>query len=249
MSTAARPGRTPKLTWGDLRRFFETWSREHCASPACWRIDGRPVCGLLNITDFVRQYGLTLFGAMLRYGAQVVEREDGSRPYFIGVIGQADTTGVRIANQLPLDGVTGYALLPNWLSEPVQDYVALVEERVADWYVLQRGLRVPFHPVVCTGWDATMRAEPKRRLVGRDGYPYTPIVAGVTPERFGAFVDRALEFNAHFGRGPGTVFLHAWNEWSEASVLEPSDRHGFAFLDEVRRRAVVPAAGAGDGRR
>jgi hypothetical protein len=233
-------GRTPNLTWGDLRRFFQDWSRRHCASDACWRIDGRPVCGLLNITDFVRQYGLTVFGVMLRFAARVVEDETGRPPYFMGVIGQADTTSMRIANQLPIDGVTGYALLPNWLSDPVQDYSSLIDERVADWYVLQRGLRVPFYPVVCTGWDATPRAAPKERLSPRDGYPYSPVVVDVTPELFGHFLDRALEFNRHFRPRHNLVFLHAWNEWSEASVLEPSDRFGFAFLDEVKRRSSVP---------
>jgi hypothetical protein len=229
--------RTPRLTWGALRRFFQDWSRGYCSSRACWCIDERPVCSLLNITDFVREYGLTIFGAMLRFAARVVEEETGRLPYFIGVIGQADTASVRIANQLPIDGVTGYALLPNWLSEPVQDYSALIDERVSDWWLLQRLLRIPFYPVVCTGWDATPRAAPKDRLSPRDGYPYTPVVANVTPELFGGFLDRALEFNHHFQTRPNLVFLHAWNEWSEASVLEPSDRFGHAFLDEVRRRS------------
>ena len=230
-------GRTPSLTWGDLRRFFQGWSRSQCRSSASWRIDGRPVCGLLNITDFVRQYGLTAFDAMLRFGGAVVEEEVGSPPYFVGVIGQADETSVRLANQLPIDAVTGYALLPNWLSDPVQDYAALIEERVGDWYELQRRLRVPFYPVVCTGWDATLRARPQQRLWPDDGYPYTPVVTNVTPALFGRFLDHALEFNERFQPRHDVVFLHAWNEWSESSVLEPSDRFGLEFLEEVRRRS------------
>jgi hypothetical protein len=174
---------------------------------------------------------------MLRYGARVAARLLGAEPYLLGVIGQADPYNARLAGTLPIDGVTGYGLLPNWLGPPVQRYDDLIRQRVADWERLQQRLPVPFFPVVCAGWDATVRGTFRGRLRAGDGYPTSPIVIGVTPVAFGRFLDDAIAFNERWHPEQPIVFLHAWNEWTESSVLEPSDRFGTALLDEVRARA------------
>jgi hypothetical protein len=103
---------------------------------------------------------------------------------------------------------------------------------------MQEQLPIPFYPVVCAGWDATMRGAFKGVLRAQDGYPYSPVVTGVTPALFGHFLDCAIAFNSRRQPRKNVVFLHAWNEWTEGSVLEPSDKFGSALLDEVRKRAV-----------
>jgi Glycosyltransferase WbsX len=229
--------RTTSLTCGEYRRLFEEWSRRYLSSPTAWKIAGRPICAFNNLVDFVTRYGQTTFAVMLRYASQIVEREIGIKPYLLGVIGQANIRNAHLANALPIDGVTGYGLLPNWLGTPIQDYGRLIEERVSDWEQLQKRIRIPFYPVVCTGWDATTRGSFRGSLSADDGYPYSPVVVGVTPERFGYFLDCALAFNRRWQPRENIVFLHAWNEWTESSVLEPSDRFGPALLEEVGKRA------------
>lgn len=229
--------RSPAFTWGQATHLFDRWAETCLSTPAAWRLDGRPVCAFNNLTDFVARYGLTTFAVLLRYGARVVERRAGVRPYLLGLIGEANQRNAYLASRLPLDGVTGYGLLPTWLGDPIQDYRELIERRVDEWEQLQRRLEVPFLPVVCAGWDASIRGSFRGVLRAGDGYPYSPVVVNVTPELFGWYLDLALEFNARWQPRPNIVFLHAWNEWTEASVLEPSDRLGSAMLDEVRRRA------------
>jgi hypothetical protein len=232
-------GRTTALTWRQYRTLVEEWTDRYLSGPTAFTIDGRPVCSFLNLTDFAACYGTATFGIMLRYAQVAIERRAGRPPFLLGLIGQVDGTNLALANALPVDGVTGYGLLPTWMSQPVQDYADLIRTRVAEWHLLQRRLTRPFLPVVCTGWDATTRGEfLGRRLSATDRYPHAPVVTGTSPELFGRFLDEAVSFNQRWHPEHNVVFLHAWNEWSECSVLERSDRLGDALLKQVQARAA-----------
>src|SRR5262245_22542887 len=134
-------GRTTSLTWGQYRRLLVEWSRRFLSRSNAFRIDGRPACAFNNLTDFVARYGQATFAVMLQYATRVMAAELGECPYLLGVIGEASHRNVQLANELPVDGVTGYGLLPNWLSTPVQDYEQLMRERINDWERMQRRLR------------------------------------------------------------------------------------------------------------
>jgi hypothetical protein len=229
--------RTPPMTWRQFEALFLRWDLQ-LAAKGSWRIAGRPVISILNLSDFVKHYGPTLFIAMLDRARTVMTTRTGVEPFMLGVIGRADAANAMLARRLPLDGITGYALLPNWLKEPIQDYGALIHQRVAEWYRFQRVIDVPFFPVVAAGWDASIRGARVPTLDSRLGFPWVPIVTGVTPQLFGMFLDAALRFNREMHPELNIVFLHAWNEWTESSVIEPSDRFGHGFLDEIRRRSL-----------
>lgn len=234
--------RTTTLTWAQYSALWDSWTSDFLRSGHSLQIDGRPVAAFNNLADFVARYGRATFAIMLEYGARRAEVTLGVRPYLLGVIGQADLRNVRLADQLPVDGITGYGLLPNWLGPTVQNYPALITQRVADWEQMQRRLDKPFYPVVCVGWDASVRGNPQVTTASAAGYPYSPVVTGVTPELFGSFIDQALSFNSRWRPRDDIVFLHAWNEWTESSALEPSDRFGTMFLEQVRRRSSVVAS-------
>jgi hypothetical protein len=240
--------RTPTFVWGQFTTFYREWARRYLAEPTSWRIRGRPVCAFNNLFDFAVRYGRTMFAVMLAHGREIVRSEIGVDPFLLGIIGQANAHNITLASYLPLDGVTGYGLLPNWLGDPSQNYEELIEQRVAEWDQVQERLAIPFYPVVCAGWDASVRGEMRSAVKAADGYPYSPIVTGVTPRGFGRFLDHALAFNARWQPRENLVFLHAWNEWTEASVLEPSDRFGNSLLEEVQKRTRLregrPAIGA-----
>lgn len=234
--------RTPALSWGEVRLLFERWARELAGQDAYLQVDGRPVCSILNLSDFEGEYGLGTLQVLLRFVRQTVREILEAEIYLIGVIGQADLRNSAIARALPLDGVTGYGLLPNWLSDPIQDYGQLIDERIADWSRLQRRLTIPFFPVVCSGWDATVRGRFRGTLHPAHGYPYSPVVTGVSAAQFERWVRAALRFNREHQPRPPLVFVHAWNEWTEGSVVEPSDRYGTEFLDVLSRNSGTSPA-------
>ena len=81
------------------------------------------------------------------------------------------------------------------------------------------------YKMCCPGWDNTPRK-------GGDGFA----VVGNTPELFAdayrACVRQTLA-DARL-RENGFVFVNAWNEWGEGAHLEPDERNGYAYLEQVR---------------
>ena len=81
------------------------------------------------------------------------------------------------------------------------------------------------YKMCCPGWDNTPRKD-------GDGFA----VVGNTPELFAdayrACVRQTLA-DARL-RENGFVFVNAWNEWGEGAHLEPDERNGYAYLEQVR---------------
>jgi hypothetical protein len=228
--------RTVRLDPASARVFFDRLSLEFLSAPARLAIAGRPVVSLLNITDFVAEYSLDGFRFLMRLLRHRVRSLLGIDPFLLGLIPNGHPSGVALCNHLPCDGVTGYGLLPNWAGPAVQAYADLIEYRTAEWYRIQRQLRVPFFPVVCAGWDATRRGEHIDDIRRAEGFPWRPVVVDASPTLFGDFLDRADEYLEATEAEHRIIFIHAWNEWSEGSAVEPGLRNRNGYLDELRRR-------------
>lgn len=79
-------------------------------------------------------------------------------------------------------------------------------------------------PGAFVDWDNTSRYK-KRATIFR----------GASPERFGFWLARLVESMAERKLPEDFIFLNAWNEWSEGAYLEPDERYGFRYLEEVAR--------------
>ncbi len=53
-----------------------------------------------------------------------------------------------------------------------------------------------------------------------------------SPKRFGFFFKKQYERSVELGND--MMFITAWNEWSEGAYLEPDQKYGFAYLEEIR---------------
>lgn len=228
--------RTYRLNSDSLGRVFDAWIADLASHDNYIKFDRRPVLSVLNLPDFARVYGYEAFRLILALARQRVSSVLGVDPYLIGLVAAVDKANLALARRLPLDAVTGYGLLPEWDGPPAQQYDALVDRRVREWYRAQRELDVPFFPVVCSGWDATVRGCRVTDLQAVRGFPWRPVVVGATPELFGDFLDAAVDFNRH-SRHDDVVFLHAWNEWTEGSAIEPNTRFGRQLVECVRARS------------
>jgi lipopolysaccharide biosynthesis protein len=78
-------------------------------------------------------------------------------------------------------------------------------------------------PGAFVDWDNTARR-------GRQSLVFT----GVTPVKFGRYLNIQIQkakkvYNSDF------LFINAWNEWGEGTYLEPDKKHGFGYLEEVKK--------------
>ncbi|WP_188042942.1 glycosyltransferase WbsX family protein [Changpingibacter yushuensis] len=60
------------------------------------------------------------------------------------------------------------------------------------------------------------------------------VIRGASPEKFGRYMAILLRRAQTIYRKE-FVFLFAWNEWGEGGYLEPDERYGAAYLEELRR--------------
>jgi len=83
--------------------------------------------------------------------------------------------------------------------------------------------RFPIFRSIFVGWDNT----PRRST---DGI----IVINNTPKAFGAGLRSLVESVRSCPAEERLIFVNAWNEWAEGNHLEPDQRYGLRFLEEIR---------------
>jgi hypothetical protein len=193
------------------------------------RVGGRPYFSIFDSTFFLRELGREAArGAITRARAALA---DLGLPgmHLAAIDPAADQIGALA--ELGFDSVTHYVLLPYWKGEAVQDYASTAAARAAEWPAYAARARLPYHPSVSPGWDASPRGADfgARRP---DKYPWRPVVIGEAPAAFEAALARALTY-AHATKGE-LVFVASLNEWSEGHYLEPDERFGLGWMRAVR---------------
>lgn len=145
-----------------------------------------------------------------------------------------------MVSALGVDSVTSYCWLHHVYPDkfPRTDYAELAVKSAAVWDNLRRDLPAPYFPNVSMGWDSTPRTE--QNVEFKNGaYPYTPVIAGNTPDQFRQALERARTFLDGKRSAPRILTLNAWNEWTEGSYLEPDSVNGLKYLEAIR--AVFPS--------
>ncbi len=126
---------------------------------------------------------------------------------------------------LGLDSLTSY----QWCHylKPKGCYEAWGRKAVEFWAKWSKEFSIPYYPHVSIGWDSNSRIKERRDII-TDG----------TPQLFGEFLGKALEFVEEHNTSPRLITVNSWNEWSEGSYLEPDTVHGEAYLEAVRHAVL-----------
>lgn len=57
------------------------------------------------------------------------------------------------------------------------------------------------------------------------------VVTGAVPEKFGYYLTKLMAKNKK--QGNEITFINAWNEWGEGMHLEPDEKFGYGFLEQI----------------
>lgn len=77
-------------------------------------------------------------------------------------------------------------------------------------------------PGAFVDWDNT----PRRKNEGM-------VFINGGPEKFGKYFELLMDMAVKKDRG--FVFINAWNEWAEGTYLEPDEKYGFGYLEEIKK--------------
>ena len=104
------------------------------------------------------------------------------------------------------------------------------------WAEMRKG-KLPYIPVVPTGWDATARCRNDVPFPwsGADWYPYCGTFTNAVPEIFEKYLRDAKAAAESDPKNPGVVYVNAWNEYTEGCTLLPNVREGDLMLRCVGR--------------
>lgn len=105
----------------------------------------------------------------------------------------------------------------HWLPQIIRykDYANVVLKSFPD--------RSGIAPQVLSNWDHTPRS-------GRRGY----LMVGSTPKSFGKLMRKLVEKISHHQNKPAFVMIKSWNEWGEGNHLEPDQKYGKGYIEELR---------------
>lgn len=78
-------------------------------------------------------------------------------------------------------------------------------------------------PSAFTDWDNTPRHKER-------GWVYD----GASPEKFESYLSQLIE-NAKRYYPTDMIFVFAWNEWAEGGYLEPDEKHGYGYLEAIKK--------------
>ena len=227
-----------KITDDDWKAIVARWISRYFTKKNYYRIKGCPVLSFYDASAFVHWEGLEKARARIAY-----LREEVRRAGFPGLHLQI-VAGVEDNGWLSPDSVTVY----NWLyrtwgavngkTRPLLTYRAWgdLAMGVADeMKTICEGLGATYFPNLTIGWDTNSRFPPTetRRLVTKSN-----------PDDFEHFARRVKEWSDRNlpADVPRLVIINSWNEWTEGSCLEPSDRFGYGYLNALWKVFVEPRA-------
>ena len=228
----------------DFQRVIQYSIENYFNQPNYWRVKGGLYFSIFGPEEFVKQLGGPARAKQVLDAARAQVREAG-----LGEIHFAAFTG--IPQSIPelasagFDSMTSYNVttmssglqLPG---QPFEAYERMVERHEGYWDNMDTGV-LPYAPVVTVGWDVSYRWEKDIPWPPeKNHYPYSPIVTGNTPERFGDLVRRARRHAEGSENDPGFILVNAWNEWTEGSALLPSTVHGNGYLEQLKAAMTAP---------
>ncbi len=220
----------------DLTRVIDYCIGHYFRQPNYWAIEGRLFFSIFAPQRFISQLGGAAKTKSLLAALDGRLGQAGLPPLHWNAM-TGDPKLVAECRQAGFHSTTSYNIVSAGKTSAnlTQEYEDLMARHVSAWKAMAQ-TPLPHCPVVTMGWDVTPRCEKNVKFpFAKTNYPYTHVVIGNTPERFGRLCKLAAGFAASDAKRPPAVFVNAWNEWTEGSYLLPEGKHETAYLKALKQ--------------
>ncbi|MCQ2402394.1 MAG: glycoside hydrolase family 99-like domain-containing protein [Lentisphaeria bacterium] len=244
-ATCARilyPWTSTKKNVGEI---WEMLIRKYFTRPEYWRVDGKPYFSIYATNRFIKQMGGPEATREVLEDLQTKAKAAGLPGIHVNGIwfDNLDSQPFCVCPQATWTqgmGFHSYTSYNNVGCTPIwqeQQAFPTVDFRISNQqYMIQakhalETLPAPYYPVATTGWDSSPRTI--QSDVFRPGsYPFF----GIMDHDSDAFLEGLTALAELLSSRPPQdqlLFIHAWNEWTEGSYLEPDTQLGTAYLDRI----------------
>ncbi|MDD3154397.1 MAG: glycoside hydrolase family 99-like domain-containing protein [Victivallaceae bacterium] len=127
-----------------------------------------------------------------------------------------------LVTQFSIDSITNYQFAQ--FVDVNREYPQVVDDVREEWNRIDREYEITYFPHVSIGWDNNPRFKNLQSNILKNG----------TPEAFQRALEFAKEFIDAHPQQPPLLTINSWNEWTEASYLQPDDLHGYGYLEAVK---------------
>ena len=219
---------TGVVDWANFKIIVERVIRQYFHKPNYYKIDNCPVFSIFGFHELLESFGNAdgVKKAMDYFRSEV--KKAGFPDLHLQLIGDGSPTDkfIELVVKAEVNSVTKY----NWGWPYEEDYLAWgtkAMQRRDQWTAKLDSLGVPFFPNASIGWDDTPRFPNK---TAKEVVHYND-----SPESFAAFLQKTKEYVDQRLDRPKLITINSWNEWVEGSYLLPDMKHGYGYLNAVKR--------------
>lgn len=211
------------------------WVRYFFPKDNFLKIDGKPAVFLFSqeqLETNAKKFGYTT--SELFSLANSIAREAGfDGIYFIGA-----TSAIRhwVNEHGPRSGYSAYSVYNyhrgfsgtfNPLKRPSHSYRELDEAYQQNWDWILENSSLPYVLPIMSGWD--------KRPWGGSGDPFHDNSFGMPGEFEAHLVAAKSRLDKYPGKTKRMAVVCCWNEFGEGSYIEPTKKHGFAYLEKIKK--------------
>jgi hypothetical protein len=224
----------------DFDAMVKHWVREYLARPEYLRVDDKPVVFIFSpdlLIENAKRMGTD--GRQLLERARAEARRAGLKGiYFVMATPAVEFWAKNMAPSLGFDALSAYNYhngfngTPESRTPPSYSYSELDKNYRMNWQWLVKNAPLPYIVPMTSGWD--------KRPWGGSGDPRHDQSTGSADE----FETHLLAARALMDAQPNKTLrmgvICCWNEFGEGSVIEPTKRDGFSFLERVQKVFGAP---------
>jgi len=219
--------------------------KDYFTKPNYWLVDGKPYFSVYDIQKFVEGFGSleATKAAMDNMRKKAIAAGLKGVHWNLVVWGnpvlpveKVPDNVQELLNVLGFDSSTSYV----WIHhvsvgrEATYDFNSVRNQYMKHWDKAEKEYGVPYFPNVSMGWDSSPRTDQTKDWQPNWGYPYTGVIINNTPENFKIALQMVKDRMLANPDGPRIMNINCWNEWTEASYLEPDAVYGMEYLNAVK---------------